>query len=85
MADKVELRARLEFWRESLKRLREAYLFLLDNGTKSYKLGTEEVTRLDLDSLARRIEEAEAKVDELAALVNGQKPRKAFAVVPRDW
>lgn len=85
MVDKVEIRARLEFWREALKRLRKAYLVLLDGGAKSYKIGTEELTRLDLSSLAKRIEEAEGKVDELEALASGQKSRRAFAVVPRDW
>jgi len=85
MADKVELRARLEFWREALKKLREAYLALLDGGAKSYRIGTEELTRLDLTSLAKRIEDAEAKVDELETLVDGRKARKSFAVVPHDW
>ena len=30
MADKVEIRARLDFWKESLAALRKAYLALLD-------------------------------------------------------
>ncbi len=85
MADKKELRARLEFWRSALEKLREAYLYLLDGGVKSYKLGNEELTRLDLTALQKRIEEAEKKVDELEALVNGGRARRAFSVVPMDW
>ncbi len=85
MADKKELRARLEFWRSALEKLREAYLYLLDGGVKSYKLGNEELTRLDLTALQKRIEEAEKKVDELEALVNGGRARRAFAVTPMDW
>ncbi len=85
MADKKELRARLEFWRSALEKLREAYLYLLDGGVKSYKLGNEELTRLDLTALQKRIEEAEKKVDELEALVNGGRTRRAFAVTPMDW
>lgn len=85
MADKKELRARLEFWRSALEKLREAYLYLLDGGVKSYKLGNEELTRLDLTALQKRIEEAEKKVDDLEALVNGGRARRAFGVTPMDW
>lgn len=85
MAGKTELRARLEFWQEALAKLRRAYLALLDGGVKSYRLDDMELTRLDLSSLNKRIEEAEAKVDELTALLEGQRARRAFAVLPRDW
>ena len=83
--DKTELRARLEFWKSALEKLREAYLALLDGGVKSYKIGNEELTRLDLVSLQKRIEEAEKKVDELEALLNGGASGRAYAVVPMDW
>ena len=84
MADRTELRARLAFWQEALAKLRKAYLALLDGGVKSYRLDDMELTRLDLSSLNKRIEEAEAKVDELTALLEGQGQRRAFAVLPRD-
>jgi len=84
MAGKTELRARLAFWQEALAKLRKAYLALLDGGVKSYRLDDMELTRLDLSSLIKRIEEAEAKVDELTAQLEGQGPRRAFAVLPRD-
>lgn len=83
--NKTELNARLAFWREALSKLREAYLALLDGGVKSYKIGNEELTRLDLSSLQKRIDEAEKKVDELEALQNGGHARRAYAVVPQDW
>lgn len=85
MAGKTELRARLAFWEEALAKLRRAYLALLDGGVKSYRLDDMELTRLDLSSLNKRIEEAEAKVDELTALADGRSARRAFAVLPRDW
>jgi len=85
MIDRKELRARLEFWRSALEKLREAYLYLLDGGFKSYKLGNEELTRLDLTALQRRIAETEKKVDELTALLNGSRARRSFAVTPMDW
>ena len=40
---------------------------------------------LDLPDLKDEIEDAEKKVDELLAELNGRKPRKAFGIVPRDW
>lgn len=83
--NKTEMKARLDFWKNALTKLREAYLALLDGGVKSYKIGNEELTRLDLVSLQKRIDEAEKKVDELEALLAGGHTRRAFAVTPMDW
>lgn len=85
MAVKSEMQNRLDFWRDALKSLREAYLGLLNGGIKSYTLKDRTLTRLDLPDLAKEIEKAERKVDELEALADGGSPRKAFAVIPRDW
>ncbi len=85
MANAVELRARLDFWQKALEKLRTAYLKLLDGGVKSYKIDDRELTRFDLPKLQEEIEAAEKKVDELTALLEGQKPRRAVAVIPRDW
>ncbi len=85
MPSKVEIRARLTFWRSSLEKLREAYLTLLDGGVKSYKIGNEELTRLDLVSLQKRMEETEKKVDELELLLEDHKPRRSFYVTPQDF
>ena len=85
MANAVELRARLDFWKKALEKLRMAYLKLLDGGVKSYRIDDRELTRFDLPKLQEEIEAAENKVDELTALLEGQKPRRAVAVIPRDW
>ena len=85
MASAVELRARLDFWQTALKELREAYLALVDGGVKSYMIDDRQLTRFDLPALQKQIEEAEAKVDELENLLNGQRPRRAVGVLPRDW
>ena len=82
---KTVLKARLDFWRSALVKLREAYLALLDGGVKSYRIGNEELTRLDLASLEKRIEKAEKEVDELEALLDGGAARRAYAVLPMDW
>lgn len=85
MADMVELRARLEFRREALKELRKAYLALVKGGVKSYMIDDRQLTRFDLPALRKEIEAAEAEIDELENLLNGQRPRRAFGVLPRDW
>lgn len=85
MANAVELRARLDFWQKALEKLRTAYLKLLDGGVKSYRIDDWELTRFDLPKLQNEIEAAEARVDELTALLEGHKPRRAVAVIPRDW
>lgn len=85
MADRTEIRARLEFQKEKLTKLRKAYLALLDGGVKSYTIDDRSLTRFDLETLRDEIAEAEKKEDELTAMLNGRKPRKAFGIVPRDW
>jgi hypothetical protein len=85
MANMTELRARLEFRRAALGKLRAAYLALIDGGVKSYTIDDRTLTRFDLERLAKEIENAEKAVDELEAIADGRRPRKAFAVVPRNW
>lgn len=85
MANKTEIKARLDFWQSALKKLRAAYLALIDGGVKSYTIDDRQLTRFDLPALKKEIEEVEAAVDELTALASGQRPRKAFGVIPRDW
>lgn len=85
MADMVELRARLEFRRSALKKLREAYLALVDGRVKSYTIDDRALTRLDIGALRKEIEAAEREVDQLEAQLAGSRGRKAFAVFPRDW
>lgn len=85
MADKIEIQARLDFWKSALAKKRAAYLALLDGGVKSYTIDDRSLTRFDLDTLSKEIQEAERKVDELTAMLAGKKPRKAFGIIPRDW
>lgn len=85
MTDKVEIRARLEFRRAALTKLREAYLALLDGGVKSYSLENRSLTRLDLPDLKKAIEDMEKEIDELEALLQGRKSRRSFAAIPTDW
>ena len=85
MANMTELKIRLKFWQDALVKLRAAYLALVDGGVQSYTIDDRSLTRFDLPALQKEIQEAEKKVDELTALTNGRKARKAFGIVPRNW
>lgn len=85
MADITEIKARLEFRKKALSSLREAYIALIDGGVKSYTIGNRELTRFDLETLKKEINDAEKEVDNLESLLKKQKPRKAFGIIPRDW
>lgn len=85
MADAVELRERLSFRKAALSELRKAYLELVGGGVKSYTISDRTLTRLDLPSLKKEIKAAEDEVDALENLLNGQRPRRAFGITPRDW
>ncbi|MCD8201264.1 MAG: hypothetical protein LUD47_04265 [Clostridia bacterium] len=85
MATREELKIRLKFRKEALNKLRTAYLALVEGGVKSYTIDDRTLTRFDLDSLLGEIKDLEDEVDELEALLNGRKARKAFGVLPRDW
>lgn len=54
-------------------------------GAQSYSLGTRSLTRANLADIRTMIDKLENEVSELELVINGKKPRKAFAVVPRDW
>ena len=83
--DRIEIQARISFWKESLTELRAAYLALIKGGVKSYKIHNRELTQFDLPDLKDEILAAEQKVDELEAMLAGGRPRKAVGVIPRDW
>ncbi len=83
--DKTELKARLEFRRAALQKLREAYLELVSGNVKSYALPDRQLTRLDLPALAQEIAKTEKQIDGLAAQLAGGSARRAFGILPRDW
>ena len=83
--DKATVANRLDYWRNQLGKLMDAYTALISGGVKSYTIDDRTLTKFDLASLKRAINDAETKVDEYEALLNGMAPRRAFGVVPRDW
>ena len=85
MASREDMQKRLDFWKTTLEKLMDAYLALVEGQVKSYSIDDRELTRLDLPSLKKAINDAEGKVDQYEDLLGGKKPRKIVAVVPRDW
>ena len=83
--NKETIQERLTYWKTQLGKLMDAYVSLLEGGVKSYKIDDRELTKFDIPTLRKAIDEAEKKVDQYETLLEGQRPRKAFAVVPRDW
>ena len=83
--DKAMVEKRLKYWQDTLGKLMDAYTSLLDGGVKSYTIDDRTLTKFDIPSIKRAINDAETKVSEYEALLNGMAPRKAFGVVPRDW
>lgn len=79
------IKKRLVFWQDQLDKLMEAYTNLIAGEVKSYQIDDRRLTKFDIPSLRKAIDEAEKKVDMYEALLAGQKPRKAFGVLPRDW
>ena len=79
------IQERLNFWREQLGKLMDAYTKLIEGEVKSYQIDDRRLTKFDIPSLRKAIDEAEKKVDTYEALLEGQRPRKAFGVLPRDW
>ena len=85
MANRVEMKTAARFWKAALEKMRAAHLALVDGGVKSYTIDNRQLTRFGIPDLLGQIEEAERKVDELDALLEGKKSRKALGIIPRDW
>ena len=79
------IKRRIEYYSGLLEKLYAAMDALIDGGGESYTIDDRTLTRLDLKDLQNEIDEIERKLDDLEALLDGGKGRKAVAVVPRDW
>ena len=79
-AELTAKRNRLELY---LKREAE----MLDGGVQSYGIGSRNLARYntDLSQIGDAIKQLEKEITNLEGALNGQKPRKAVGVVPRDW
>ena len=78
------IKRRLELKQQMLDDAYLAYSELLKGGVKSYAIGSRNLTKFDLPQLEETIKKLENEIEELEGLLNGQKARKAFRVIPRD-
>jgi len=85
MASKKTIERRLNYWNGMYEKLQAAYKALVSGGVKSYMIDDRQLTRFDLPVLLKQIEKIEEKIDELEAALEGNGPRKAVGIVPRDW
>lgn len=76
---------RLTMRQSFLEKAYEAYDKLLSGEVQSYTIGSRSLTKFDLETLQDTIAKWEKEVDELEALLAGQKRRKSVGVIPRDW
>jgi len=83
--DRERIQKRLAYWEAQLDALMDAYTSLVSGKVKSYKIDDRELTRLDLASLKKAINDAENKVDDYENMLNGVAARKTVGIVPRDW
>ncbi len=83
--EKTVIKERLVFYKNVYAKYQDAYIALIDGRVKEYTIDDRSLTRFDLKDIQQILDDYEKKIDELQALLDGKKPRKAFAVVPRDW
>ena len=83
--DRATIEKRKKYWENQLGELMDAYTSLIKGKVKSYTIDDRTLTKFDLASLKRAINDAETKVDEYEAMLAGMAPRRAFGVLPRDW
>ncbi len=60
---------------------------LSPSGVQKYGIGSRNISRYEteLADIRKQIKELEDEIEELEDKIEGYKPRKAIAVIPRDW
>lgn len=85
---KEVIRKELEETRERLRLYREREKVMLSTeGIQGYTIGSRSLQRYqtDLASVQNMIEKLRKRVRELEDELEGNTPRRALGVVPRDW
>ena len=85
MTTREQAKVMYEYYDKLIDKLITAKLALVEGGVKSYSIDDRTLTKFDIDKLGMEIEDAVKKRSEYEALMNGRRPRKAVAVVPRDF
>lgn len=84
MASLIIIRERLQIKRDRLALYLKAEEAILD-GAQSYTIGSRQLSRASLADIRSEIRKLEDDIASLEAQLEGRKPRKAFAVLPRDF
>ncbi len=74
-----------EHYAKLIDKLMDAQIKLTEGGVKSYTIDDRSLTRFDLDGIALELDRAIKKKAEFDAIIAGKSPRKAVAIVPRDY
>lgn len=87
MKTRTTIEAELATKRERLALYLKREAEMLDGGVQSYGIGSRNLARYntDLGAVRASIKELEAEIETLEGTLDGQKPRRAVGVVPRDW
>lgn len=87
MKSRTTIEAELATKRERLALYLKREAEMLDGGVQSYGIGSRNLARYntDLGAVRASIKELEADIETLEGALDGQKPRRAVGVVPRDW
>lgn len=72
-------------YEELLDKLLEAQVVLASSdGVKSYTIGDRQLSRYDLDDIAKQIDYCLEKLDEYERILNGKSIRQRGNVIPTD-
>lgn len=87
MKTRATIEAELTVKRNRLELYLKREAEMLDGGVQSYGIGSRNLARYntDLSQIRAAIKQLEDEIANLEGALNGQKPRKAVGVVPRDW
>lgn len=82
---KEQARIMYDYYTDLIQKLMEAKLKLTEGGVKSYTIGDRNLTRFDIDTLGKEIDDYLKKQAECLAILQGRSVRKAVGVIPRDF
>lgn len=87
MQTKASIQAELTTKRRRLELYYKREEEMLAGGVQSYGIGSRNLARYntDLGAIRAAIKELEEEIAALEGALDGQRPRRAFGVVPRDW
>ena len=79
------IQKRLSYWEETYDHLTSCYQELIKSGVQSYEIDDRALQRFRIPNLRTAIKEAEDQIDKYESMLGGNKPRRAFGIVSRDW